>query len=90
MRNLLSNAIKFTDPGAVGLTLEIQPRAGAIALVVTRHRHRHSAGAASRTLIFEAFHQGDGALTSRRFGGTGLGLSISRQLAGLLGGEHAP
>jgi len=82
VRNLLSNAIKFTEKGSV--TLEIQPRAGAIALVVTDTGI--GIPQAQQQRVFEAFHQGDGAL-NRRFGGTGLGLSISRQLAGLLGGE---
>jgi CheY-like chemotaxis protein/signal transduction histidine kinase len=84
LRNLLSNAIKFTEKGSV--TLEMQPRAGGIALVVTDTGIGIPADQQQR--VFEAFHQGDGAL-NRRFGGTGLGLSISRQLAGLLGGELA-
>ncbi len=82
LRNLLSNAIKFTEKGSV--TLAIEPRDARIGMVVTDTGI--GIPAAQHQRVFEAFHQGDGAL-NRRFGGTGLGLSISRQLAGLLGGE---
>jgi CheY-like chemotaxis protein/signal transduction histidine kinase/CHASE3 domain sensor protein len=82
LRNLLSNAIKFTEQGAV--TLHIEPRTGGVAFVVRDTGIGIPASQQQR--VFEAFHQGDGAL-NRRYGGTGLGLSISRQLAGLLGGD---
>ena len=82
LRNLLSNAIKFTEQGAV--TLHIEPRTGGVAFVVKDTGIGIPASQQQR--VFEAFHQGDGAL-NRRYGGTGLGLSISRQLAGLLGGD---
>ena len=82
LRNLLSNAIKFTEKGSV--TLSIEPRGERIAFVAADTGIGIPASLHQR--VFEAFHQGDGAL-NRRYGGTGLGLSISRQLAGLLGGE---
>ncbi len=82
LRNLLSNAIKFTEKGSV--TLDIEPRGDRIAFVAADTGI--GIPPAQQQRVFEAFHQGDGAL-NRRYGGTGLGLSISRQLAGLLGGE---
>ncbi|WP_457419293.1 response regulator [Roseateles sp. P5_E7] len=82
LRNLLSNAIKFTEQGAV--TLHVEPRTSGVAFIVRDTGIGIPAGQQQR--VFEAFHQGDGAL-NRRYGGTGLGLSISRQLAGLLGGD---
>ena len=82
LRNLLSNAIKFTEKGSV--TLSIEPRGDRVAFVATDTGI--GIPAAHQQRVFEAFHQGDGAL-NRRYGGTGLGLSISRQLAGLLGGD---
>ena len=82
LRNLLSNAIKFTERGSV--TLDIEPRGDRIAFVASDTGI--GIPLAEQQRVFEAFHQGDGAL-NRRHGGTGLGLSISRQLAQLLGGE---
>ncbi|RZL33801.1 MAG: two-component system sensor histidine kinase/response regulator, partial [Rubrivivax sp.] len=82
LRNLLSNAIKFTEAGTV--TLQLEPRPDGVAFVVKDTGIGIPANLQQR--VFEAFHQGDGAL-NRRYGGTGLGLSISRQLAGLLGGD---
>ena len=82
LRNLLSNAIKFTEKGSV--TLDIEARGDRIAFVAADTGIGIPSALQQR--VFEAFHQGDGAL-NRRYGGTGLGLSISRQLAALLGGE---
>jgi CheY-like chemotaxis protein/CHASE3 domain sensor protein len=82
LRNLLSNAIKFTEKGSV--TLSIEPRGDRVAFVAADTGI--GIPAAHQQRVFEAFHQGDGAL-NRRYGGTGLGLSISRQLAALLGGD---
>ena len=82
LRNLLSNAIKFTETGSV--TLRIEPRGERIAFVAVDTGIGIPPEQQQR--VFEAFHQGDGAL-NRRYGGTGLGLSISRQLAQLLGGD---
>lgn len=82
LRNLLSNAIKFTEKGAV--TLRIERRDDRIAFITKDTGIGIAASQQQR--VFEAFHQGDGAL-NRRYGGTGLGLSISRELAALLGGD---
>ncbi len=82
LRNLLSNAIKFTERGHV--TMQIEPRSDGVAFVVNDTGIGIPPSQQQR--VFEAFHQGDGAL-NRRYGGTGLGLSISRQLAKLLGGD---
>ncbi|MDR7333804.1 response regulator [Roseateles asaccharophilus] len=82
LRNLLSNAIKFTERGSV--TLVVEPRGERIALIA--HDTGIGIPPAQQQRVFEAFHQGDGAL-NRRYGGTGLGLSISRELSRLLGGD---
>ena len=82
LRNLLSNAIKFTEKGSV--TLRLEARGDRIAFVTKDTGIGIPPSQQQR--VFEAFHQGDGAL-NRRYGGTGLGLSISRELAALLGGD---
>ncbi|WP_428266735.1 response regulator [Haliangium sp.] len=92
LKNLLSNAFKFTSEGSVTLRV-YQPSedewSGSgdaeemVAFAVT------DTGIGipedKQAIIFEAFHQADGAV-NRQFGGTGLGLSISRELSRLLGG----
>jgi signal transduction histidine kinase/CheY-like chemotaxis protein len=85
LRNLLANAIKFTRKGQVQLRME--RRAGeSLPLCFSVLDTGIGIAAEKQSLIFEAFHQGDGS-TSREYGGTGLGLSISRSLAELMGGQ---
>jgi two-component system, chemotaxis family, sensor kinase CheA len=95
LKNMLSNALKFTEQGKVLMHIFIAGKE--ILLKYSDLENIDSALAFSITdtgigipkeqqsLIFQAFHQGDGT-TSRKYGGTGLGLSISREIAQLLGG----
>ncbi len=80
--NLLSNAAKFTEEGKI--TLEIEDRGDAVALVVRDTGIGMSAEQLQR--VFDAFTQADNT-TTRRYGGTGLGLTISQHLCELLGGR---
>ncbi|MBC9913120.1 GAF domain-containing hybrid sensor histidine kinase/response regulator [Chitinophaga varians] len=83
IRNLLSNAFKFTPVGGqISLSWYILPE-NALCISVTDTGP--GIPAEKQQLIFDAFHQGDGA-TTRKYGGTGLGLSISRELMLLLKG----
>jgi signal transduction histidine kinase/CheY-like chemotaxis protein/CHASE3 domain sensor protein len=84
IRNLLSNSFKFTPAGGVVSLSWYKSGKNTLGISVTDT----GAGipADKQDLIFNAFHQGDGA-TNRKFGGTGLGLSISRELMVLLHGE---
>ncbi|HVH45828.1 MAG TPA: response regulator [Labilithrix sp.] len=82
LKNLCANAVKFTEAGEVAITVSATARNVRFAvrdtgIGIAPHQHE---------LIFEAFHQADGA-SNRKYGGTGLGLSISRDLARLLGGD---
>lgn len=85
LRNLLSNALKFTHKGQIRLRMEWQPDSEH-PLCFSVQDTGIGIPADKQSLIFEAFHQGDGS-TSREYGGTGLGLSISRSLAELMGGQ---
>ncbi|MBT2696857.1 response regulator [Bacillus sp. ISL-40] len=95
LKNLLSNAFKFTKQGSVLMHIF---KAGKE--ILSKHSELKNIDTAlafsitdtgigipkeQQSLIFQAFHQGDGT-TSRKYGGTGLGLSISREIAQLLGG----
>jgi signal transduction histidine kinase/CheY-like chemotaxis protein/HPt (histidine-containing phosphotransfer) domain-containing protein len=93
LTNLVSNALKFTDSGAVGVSVEVDPdrlpetvglMPGEIAWCV--HDTGIGIDEATRPRLFTAFTQAD-ASTTRKYGGTGLGLAISRQLAQLMGGR---
>jgi len=82
--NLLRNAIKFTpDSGTISINVTADgPDQVAVQITDT------GIGIAPRILphIFEAFEQGDAAIT-RQFGGLGLGLAITRTLVVLHGGR---
>lgn len=83
IRNLLSNAFKFTPAGGrICLSWYVRPE-NALCISVTDTGP--GIPPEKQQLIFDAFHQGDGA-TTRKYGGTGLGLSISRELMLLLKG----
>ncbi|HEY9262375.1 response regulator [Chitinophaga sp.] len=84
IRNLLSNSFKFTPAG--GIISIAWYKTGAHAVGVSVTDTGPGIPADKQELVFNAFHQGDGA-TNRKFGGTGLGLSISRELMLLLHGE---
>ena len=95
VKNLLSNAFKFTEKGKVTVEIEKANRRDLLRANVTVEAETWLKISVTDTgigisqdklgLIFEAFHQGDGA-TMRKYGGTGLGLSISKEFSTLLGG----
>jgi PAS domain S-box-containing protein len=81
--NLIKNAVKFTPAGGL-LTIRTRDGEGG-RLVVEVVDTGFGIDAESLPRIFDAFNQGDAAI-SRRFGGLGLGLTISRSVIELLGG----
>jgi signal transduction histidine kinase len=96
VKNLLSNALKFTSKGQIEIAI-IKPdekvklsKCGlsperAIGFSVSDEGIGIPAD--KLKLIFEAFTQAEGGLTTTKYGGTGLGLSISREFSKFLGGE---
>jgi two-component system, sensor histidine kinase len=92
--NLLGNALKFTNEGAVGLEVTVEPSPDGEVLVRFEIKDTGiGIPPEKQETIFEAFAQADGSV-ARRFGGTGLGLTISSRLVSLMGGrirvESAP
>ncbi len=84
--NLLSNAVKFTERGSIALSASVEADAnGAEILRVAVTDTGIGIAPDQQAMVFEAFHQVDGA-TTRQFSGTGLGLAICRRLVGALGG----
>ncbi|HYL06033.1 MAG TPA: ATP-binding protein, partial [Thermoanaerobaculia bacterium] len=81
--NLLNNAIKFT-PGGGTVWIRTASEDGQLAVSVADTGIGIEAARLPR--IFEAFDQGDPAVTAR-FGGLGLGLAISRAIVELHGGS---
>ncbi|MBG9579094.1 histidine kinase, partial [Bacillus thuringiensis] len=95
IKNMLSNAFKFTEQGSVimqveqmqkeQMTVEMEKKSDTW-LVITCQDTGIGISEEQQQLIFDAFHQADGAI-ARKYGGTGLGLSISKELVTLLGGS---
>jgi two-component system, sensor histidine kinase and response regulator len=85
--NLAGNAVKFTDVGevAVGVTVE-ERRNGNVKLHFTVKDTGIGIPQEKRSVIFQAFTQGDSSNT-RKHSGTGLGLTIAAQLAKSAGGS---
>ncbi len=96
VKNLLSNAFKFTEKGKVSVKIEKAAKRDLLKanvnvktdtwLKISVEDTGIGISRDKQSLIFEAFHQGDGA-TMRKYGGTGLGLSISKEFSNLLGGR---
>ncbi|MCG1023188.1 ATP-binding protein [Sutcliffiella horikoshii] len=96
VKNLLSNAFKFTEKGKITVKIEKAPKRDLLKanvsvkaeswLKISVEDTGIGISKDKQSLIFEAFHQGDGA-TMRKYGGTGLGLSISKEFSNLLGGR---
>ena len=84
---LAGNGLKFTEHGEVVVGVRCLHSDGETAEVEFSVRDTGIGIAAEQLeVIFELFHQTEGAAT-RRYGGTGLGLSISRRLVAIMGGE---
>ena len=85
--NLLSNAVKFTEHGSVSLSASVETGADEIGMLSIAVADTGIGIAVDQqALVFDAFHQVDGA-TTRQFSGTGLGLAICRRLAEAFGGS---
>jgi len=77
--NLVGNALKFTEAGQVAIETA---RAAEGGLLVTVRDTGPGIAPEQHELIFEEFHQAEGAGQ-----GSGLGLAISRRLARAMGGD---
>jgi PAS domain S-box-containing protein len=85
--NLAGNAVKFTDVGEVIVHVSVEERRnGKVKLHFTVKDTGIGIAPEKRSVIFQAFTQGDSS-TTRRHGGTGLGLTIAAQLAKSAGGR---
>jgi signal transduction histidine kinase/AmiR/NasT family two-component response regulator len=85
MTNLIGNAIKFTDHGAIGVSVELEPGAPPVTLRFAVADTGIGIPAEQAEAIFESFVQVDGG-NRRRRGGAGLGLSIAKRLVTMMGG----
>jgi PAS domain S-box-containing protein len=80
--NLLGNAIKFTDNGEISLKVSVADGVFHFSITDTGPGIEE----ADQQKIFEEFHQGESARSSRK-GGSGLGLPISKRFIELQGGH---
>jgi signal transduction histidine kinase/ActR/RegA family two-component response regulator len=86
LTNLIGNAIKFTDHGAIGVSVEVEPGAPPVTLRFAVADTGIGIPAEQTEAIFESFVQVDGG-NRRRRGGAGLGLSIAKRLVTMMGGR---
>ena len=87
--NLFSNAVKFTPPGGtIAVRSHCEETPAGLELVVDIADNGIGIEPAALVDIFDAFKQGEQAIT-RRFGGLGLGLAISKAIVELHGGSLA-
>jgi two-component system sensor histidine kinase/response regulator len=85
--NLAGNAVKFTDAGEVVVSVTVEERRnGKVMLHFMVKDTGIGIPPEKRSVIFQAFTQGDSSNT-RKHGGTGLGLTIAAQLAKSAGGS---
>lgn len=78
--NLVSNAAKFTEKGRIVIRIA-RDEMGVVSVEDTGIGIPQD----QIELVFDEFHQVDGA-TTRKHGGTGLGLAIARRFMNLMGG----
>jgi signal transduction histidine kinase len=89
LNNFVSNALKFTpEGGRVLISIEGEGAQGRGGLTLAVRDSGIGIPPEKMPMLFQKFTQVD-ASTTRQFGGTGLGLAICRELAALMGGEHA-
>jgi PAS domain S-box-containing protein len=87
--NLLSNAVKFTPAGGtIRVRTAIEAAGGVPVVAVEIADTGLGIDPAVLPRIFEAFEQGEIAVT-RRFGGLGLGLAVSKAILDVHGGSLA-
>ncbi len=87
LTNLINNAIKFTEKGYVYIhTFVVHESEKQYTLAVEIKDTGIGISAEAQTTLFNAFNQGNAAIT-RRYGGSGLGLVICKKLAEQMQGK---
>ncbi len=88
--NLIGNAIKFTDKGSVDIKVELEEqnlKTNNVKLKFTVKDTGIGITKLKQKLIFTDFTQGNGTISSRRYGGVGLGLTICKYFVELMNGK---
>ena len=90
MYNLIGNAIKFTDKGSIDIKVSLEeqnPETNKIKLKFSVKDTGIGITKLKQKLIFMDFTQGNGSVSSRRYGGVGLGLTICKYFVELMNGK---